>query len=255
MIMRLITSRLLPIIFLSIVVCLWELWIQISQTPSYLFPAPTGILQVVFQEKLMLVEEMIYTIVEALLGLLIGFVLAFTLGVVSSRFVLIEKTVMPIAILIKVTPIIAIAPLFAIWFGFGILPKILVVSVVTFFPILVNTVVGLRSVNPTTLLYFKSLSASEMEILWGLRLPSSVTYLFAALKVSIHLSIIGAVIAEWFGSSHGLGSLIMVSHGNLDMNTLFAAVIFLAVIGIGLTFLLGKLEHRLVRWQPQIESL
>jgi len=254
-IMRLITSRLLPIIFLSIVVCLWELWIQISQTPSYLFPAPSGILQAVFQEKLMLVEEMIYTVVEALLGLLIGFVFAFMLGVLSSRFLLIEKTVMPIAILIKVTPIIAIAPLFAIWFGFGILPKILVVAVVTFFPILVNTVVGLRSVNPTTLLYFQSLAASEMEILWGLRLPSSVTYLFAALKVTIPLSIIGAVIAEWFGSSHGLGSLIMVSHGNLDMNTLFAAVIFLAVIGIGLTFLIGKLEHRVARWQPQIESL
>ena len=114
---------------------------------------------------------------------------------------------------------------------------------------------GLRSVNPTTLLYFQSLAASEMEILWELRLPSSVTYLFAALKVTIPLSIIGAVIAEWFGSSHGLGSLIMVSHGNLDMNTLFAAVIFLAVIGIGLTFLIGKLEHRVARWQPQIESL
>ena len=98
MIMNLITSRLLPIIFLSILVCLWELWIQLSQTPSYLFPAPSGILQVVFQDKLMLVEEMSYTVIEALLGLLLGFVFAFTLGIVSSRFLLIEKTVMPIAI-------------------------------------------------------------------------------------------------------------------------------------------------------------
>ena len=254
MIMRLITSRLLPIIFLSILVCLWELWIQLSQTPSYLFPAPSGILQVVFQDKLMLVEEMSYTVIEALLGLLLGFVFAFTLGIVSSRFLLIEKTVMPIAILIKVTPIIAIAPLFAIWLGFGILPKILVVSVVTFFPILVNTVVGLRSVSPPTLLYMQSLAASEMQILWLLRIPSSITYIFAALKVAIPLSIIGAVIAEWFGSSHGLGSLIMVSHGNLDMNTLFAAIIFLAVIGIGLTFILGRMEHHVVRWQAQIDS-
>ena len=203
----------------------------------------------------MLVQEMLYTVIEALLGLFVGFVLAFTLGVVSSRFLLIEKMVMPIAILIKVTPIIAIAPLFAIWFGFGMLPKILVVSVVTFFPILVNTVVGLRSVNPTALLYFQSLAASEREILWGLRLPSAVTYLFAALKVSIPLSIIGAVIAEWFGSSHGLGSLIMVSHGNLDMNTLFAAVILLAVIGIALTFSIDRLERRVAHWQPQSESL
>ena len=203
----------------------------------------------------MLVEEMLYTVIEALLGLFVGFVLAFTLGVVSSRFLLIEKTVMPIAILIKVTPIIAIAPLFAIWFGFGMLPKILVVSVVTFFPILVNTVVGLRSVNPTALLYFQSLAASEREILWGLRFPSALTYLFAALKVSIPLSIIGAVIAEWFGSSHGLGSLIMVSHGNLDMNTLFAAVMLLAVIGIVLTFSIDRLERRVAHWQPQSESL
>ena len=134
------------------------------------------------------------------------------------------------------------------------LPKILVVSVVTFFPILVNTVVGLRSVNPTALLYFRSLAASEREILWGLRLPSAVTYLFAALKVSIPLSIIGAVIAEWFGSSHGLGSLIMVSHGNLDMNTLFAAVMLLAVIGIVLTFSIDRLERRVAHWQPQSES-
>jgi len=203
----------------------------------------------------MLVQEMLYTVIEALLGLFVGFVLAFTLGVVSSRFLLIEKTVMPIAILIKVTPIIAIAPLFAIWFGFGMLPKILVVSVVTFFPILVNTVVGLRSVNPTALLYFQSLAASEREILWELRLPSALTYLFAALKVSIPLSIIGAVIAEWFGSSHGLGSLIMVSHGNLDMNTLFAAVMLLAVIGIVLTFSIDRLERRVAHWQTQSESL
>ena len=252
---RLLTLRFMPLLFLLTIVLVWELGIRLSQTPAYMFPAPSGIFQVLFQEKLMLMQEMLYTLVEAIVGLLIGFLLAFSLGVVSSRFLLIEKTVMPIAILIKVTPIIAIAPLFAIWFGFGMLPKILVVSIVTFFPILVNTVVGLRSVNPTALLYFQSLDASETEILMVLCIPHSVTYLFAALKVSIPLSIIGAVIAEWFGSSKGLGNLIMVAHGNLDMDTLFAAVICLATIGIILTFFVSKLERRIAHWQPYVESL
>ena len=135
-----------------------------------------------------------------------------------------------------------------IWFGFGSFPKILIAALITFFPVLVNGMIGLRSVNPGALDFFHSLDASGREIFFKLRVPSSLPYLFAAFRISIPLSIIGAVVGEWFSGDRGLGSVIIVAHNDLLMPTLFSAVLTLAFIGISLTILVSYLEKRVLFW-------
>ncbi|MGH2603806.1 MAG: ABC transporter permease, partial [Dehalococcoidia bacterium] len=180
--------------------------------------------------------------------------LAFAVGVVLAHSRTIERSVLPWAIALKVTPIVAVAPMFTIWFGFGMLPKVLIAALITFFPVLINAITGLRAVNPGALDLLRSLNASPLEVFFKLRLPSALPYLFAALKVAVTLSLIGAVVAEWSGAGRGLGRVILLAHTNLDLPTLFAGVLVLASLGIALTAALSFAERRLLFWHESFQD-
>ena len=244
--------RLIPISLVLLILVIWQLVIQVGDVPVYLMPSPDRIFITLVTDFSSLIEDLAYTSIEAAGGLMVGVAVAVIVGLFSARFALVETTVMPLAVFVKVTPVLAIAPLFAIWFGFGFFPRFLIVAVVTFFPILVNTIAGLKSTSIPITEYFESLGVSKWEILMKIRIPYSLPYLFAALKVSIPLSIIGAVIGEWFGSSKGLGNLIMVSHGNLDTETLFACIFLLAMLGVIATAAVVIIERRLIFWHPSV---
>ena len=244
--------RLIPISLVLLILVIWQLVIQVGDVPVYLMPSPDRIFITLVTDSSSLIEDLAYTSIEAAGGLMVGVAVAIIVGLFSARFALVETTVMPLAVFVKVTPVLAIAPLFAIWFGFGFFPRFLIVAVVTFFPILVNTIAGLKSTSIPITEYFESLGVSKWEILMKIRIPYSLPYLFAALKVSIPLSIIGAVIGEWFGSSKGLGNLIMVSHGNLDTETLFACIFLLAMLGVIATAAGVIIERRLIFWHPSV---
>ena len=244
--------RLIPISLVLLILVIWQLVIQVGDVPVYLMPSPDRIFITLVTDSSSLIEDLAYTSIEAAGGLMVGVAVAIIVGLFSARFALVETPVMPLAVFVKVTPVLAIAPLFAIWFGFGFFPRFLIVAVVTFFPILVNTIAGLKSTSIPITEYFESLGVSKWEILMKIRIPYSLPYLFAALKVSIPLSIIGAVIGEWFGSSKGLGNLIMVSHGNLDTETLFACIFLLAMLGVIATAAVVIIERRLIFWHPSV---
>ena len=244
--------RLIPISLVLLILVIWQLVIQVGDVPVFLMPSPDRIFITLVTDSSSLIEDLAYTSIEAAGGLMVGVAVAIIVGLFSARFALVETTVMPLAVFVKVTPVLAIAPLFAIWFGFGFFPRFLIVAVVTFFPILVNTIAGLKSTSIPITEYFESLGVSKWEILMKIRIPYSLPYLFAALKVSIPLSIIGAVIGEWFGSSKGLGNLIMVSHGNLDTETLFACIFLLAMLGVIATAAVVIIERRLIFWHPSV---
>ena len=244
--------RLIPISLVLLILVIWQLVIQVGDVPVYLMPSPDRIFITLVTDSSSLIEDLAYTSIEAAGGLMVGVAVAIIVGLFSARFALVETTVMPLAVFVKVIPVLAIAPLFAIWFGFGFFPRFLIVAVVTFFPILVNTIAGLKSTSIPITEYFESLGVSKWEILMKIRIPYSLPYLFAALKVSIPLSIIGAVIGEWFGSSKGLGNLIMVSHGNLDTETLFACIFLLAMLGVIATAAVVMIERRLIFWHPSV---
>ena len=237
-----------PAIALVLAAIVWELWIQINDVPVYIVPPPSDVLSRLAGAPGFFAKEGAMTLSEALAGFVLGSAVALVGATLMSHSRFLERSLLPIAILVKVTPIVAIAPLFVIWFGFGMMPKVFIAGLISFFPVLVNGITGFRSVDPKTMDFLRSLKASEREIFFNLRLPSSLPYLFTAFRVAVPLAVIGAVVAEWFSADRGLGSVIIVAHSNLDMVTLFGAIFTLAIIGIGLTVVLSLIERKVLFW-------
>ena len=237
-----------PVVALTVVCVIWEVWTNVSNTPVYIVPAPSVVLSRLFGDLDFFIVHGLITLAEATGGFLLGTTVALVGATLMAHSRLIERSLYPLAILVKVTPIVAVAPLFVIWFGFGPIPKVLIAALITFFPVLVNGVTGFRSVDPGALDFLRSLHASRRQVFTLLRVPSATPYLFAAFRVAIPLSVIGAVVGEWFSADRGLGSVIIVAHSNLDMPTLFAAILVLSTLGIVLTVLTSVLERRALFW-------
>lgn len=233
---------------LAAVFGVWEAWVRLRDIKPYLVPAPSRVVERLYGDPWLFAHEGLKTLEGAMLGFAVGAGVAFALATIMAQGRFLERSIFPLAILVKVTPIVAIAPLLTIWFGFGLMPKVFIAALIVFFPIMVNALVGFRSVNPNALALLESLAASRIEVFLRLRLPSSLPYLFAAFRVSIPLSVIGAVVAEWFSGDRGLGSVIYIANNNLDMATAFAGVFTLALLGVGLFLLMTWVERRVLFW-------
>ena len=226
----------------------WELWVRVADVPEYIMPGPLVVLGRLVGDLGFFAKHGGITLLEAVGGFLLGSAVAISGAslMVHSRFL--ERSLIPLAVLVKVTPVVAVAPLFVIWFGFSPVPKVMIAAIITFFPVLVNALAGLKSVNPGALDFFRSLHASNREVFFMLRIPSALPYLFAAFRIAIPLSVIGAVVGEFFSGNSGLGSVVFVAHHNLDMPTSFSAILVLAFMGISLTILTSYIERRVLFW-------
>ncbi|HLF76826.1 MAG TPA: ABC transporter permease [Dehalococcoidia bacterium] len=236
------------VVGLAAVLLAWEGWVRLRDVKPYLVPAPSRVAERLYNDPWLYTEEGLKTLEGAMLGFALGAAVAFLLATIMAQARVLERSIFPLAILVKVTPMVAIAPLLTIWFGFGLLPKVFIAALIVFFPIMVNALIGFRSVNPNALALLESLAASRSEIFLRLRLPASLPYLFAAFRVSIPLSVIGAVVAEWFSGDRGLGSVIFIANNNLDMATAFAGVFTLAILGVALFLVTTWIERRVLFW-------
>ncbi|MGH9028204.1 MAG: ABC transporter permease [Acidimicrobiales bacterium] len=196
-------------------------------------------------------QDLLVTLQEAVVGAAFGMLAAFVLAVLMCQVRLLERALMPLAVLLNVTPVVAIAPGLVVAFGFGLTPKYVVTAVIVFFPFLVNSLIGLRSADPETRDVFTSLHASRREVLFRLRLPNSLPFLFAAARICMPLSLIGAVVAEFSapGRTGGLGSLIETSASLANLKAVYASVVVLALLGLALTLFVVLLQRRLLDWQ------
>ena len=237
----------LAIIALFLVV--WESAVRIWTLPVYLLPAPSRVFATLFANFSDFSLASLFTLGEALAGLALGMAAGVCLACLLILVPGIEDGVMTLAILVKSTPLVAIAPLLTLWLGFGVAPKIIITALLTFFPVLVNMLTGLQRVEPPLLDLFDSWHASRWEVFRHLRLPSSFPYLFAALKISAPLALIGAVVAEWTGASGGLGRTMWLAYANLNLPYLFAAIFILAVAGVVLYYLSVLAERKAIFWQ------
>ncbi|VAW32487.1 Hydroxymethylpyrimidine ABC transporter, transmembrane component [hydrothermal vent metagenome] len=232
-----------------LVLLLWETAVRLTDTPAYLFPTPTAVFSYLATHFTDLLLAGGVTLLEAVGGLILGTAVGLALAVLITFWQQLEQGVMSLAILIKSTPIIAIAPILTIWLGFGPAPKVIVTALLTFFPVLINALTGFRSLDVALLDWFHSLNATPQEIfVWG-RWPSARPYLFAALRVVAPLSLIGAVVAEWMGASSGLGRSMWLAYTNLNMPSLFAAVFILTGMSTAVYQIIVMLEKRLLFWQ------
>lgn len=238
-----------PLAVLVILLIVWEVYIAVRNIPLYIFPPPSAIFaELMERPEYFIVQNGAITFFEAVTGFFAGAITAILVAALMARSRWVERAFFPLALVIKATPLVVIAPLLIIWFGYGYTGKIIMAALICFFPILVNTIVGLRSVNATSLEFFESVSASEWEIFTKLRVPSSLPYVLAAFKISISLAVIGAIVAEWAGAGQGLGRVILLASNDFNQPAVFAGVLVLAVMGIGLTAIVSWLERRFLYW-------
>lgn len=238
------TAALLVGILLS-----WEAVVWFRQVPPFLLPAPSAVMWRWLADPAFFLAEGSVTLAEALGGLALGGGGALLLGLVMGRWRWLERALLPVAIVAKVTPIVIVAPLFVLWFGYGAWPRVLIAALLSFFPILIGAVSGLRAAPVAARDVFATLNATPIQEAWLLRLPAALPQLFAAVKVASTLALLGAVIAEWVGGDRGLGRAVLLANSNLDTTTALAGVATIAALGIALIGGLSFVERRLVFWQ------
>jgi NitT/TauT family transport system permease protein len=242
-----------PVLFLLALTIAWEVIVDVRHISKIILPRPSAIFLRLYQEPAyFFIDNGLITLYEAVAGFVIGAVVAIILAAIMARSRLIERTLFPLAIVVKATPIVVIAPLLVIWMGYSPGPKVVMASLICFFPILVNTIIGLRSVNPTALEFFQSVAASETEIFLRLRVPHSLPYVLSSFKTAASLSVIGAVVAEWAGAGQGLGRVVFLKAANLDQVAVFAGVFVLSGMGVLLTVIVGWFEKRLLYWHESV---
>jgi NitT/TauT family transport system permease protein len=232
---------------------LWEVSFKVLDVPLYTAPAPSNIWASLVDGvgSGLFVRNGLYTLAEALMGFACAAVAGLVLGslIAQSRFL--ERTLYPYLITIQTTPKVAIAPLFVIWFGFGMTSKVIMAGVIAFFPILVNVIAGLRSTDRQRIELMRSLRASRWQVFRMVQLPSAAPMIFAGMHVAIIFSVLGAIVGEFVGSRKGLGNLILQMNTNLDTAGVFAALVCLSAMGITLHLLMHALQRKVLFWAEQ----
>ncbi len=237
-----------PLLFAIAVLAAWQLYVVISGVKATSLPAPTEVARALWSDRQLLISNAWTTVTEIVLGYLLALILGVGLAIAVSMSRFAERAVYPWLVVSQTVPIPAIAPVFVIWTGFDIRPKLIVIALVTFFPIAVNTVDGLASTDPELLDLLRTFGASRWRRFRLARLPAAMPFIFSGLKVAAALAVIGAVFAEWVGSSAGLGYLILTYNNQAMTAEVFAAVAVLSLIGIALFLLVAALERLALPW-------
>jgi NitT/TauT family transport system permease protein len=229
--------------FYAIVLVIWEAASRAGVIKEYLLPGPSLILAAMIDSWPDLVANSLTTLQEIILGFAIGSIIGFLLGIgiVYSRFL--EQVIYPLVLMTQAVPKLAIAPLFIVWFGVGLMPTIAITALICLFPVLVNTVVGLRSVDPRLLQLMHSVSASGWQIFWMVRLPTAMPSIFAGLEIGVTLAVVGAIVGEWVGADAGLGYQILIANSQLQTANMFGALVAITAISAGLFIALKVIER------------
>ena len=226
----------------------WEAYVRVFDVQRWMLPPPSTIATTIGEDLAMLSRHTWVTLEEVL----IGFSLALAGGVLLASAIALSRTlqraIYPFVIAAPTIPWLVVAPLFIIWFGHGLTPKVIVVALIAFFPIVVTTVDGLKSVDPDTVNLMRTLGASRWQIFLKVQAPSSLPFLFSGIKVAMAVSVIGAVVGEWVGASEGLGYLMIRSKAQFLTERVFASIVILAAMGIALFMLVGLVERLAIPW-------
>jgi NitT/TauT family transport system permease protein len=245
---------LLPIGVVAGLIIVWQLACTVFRIPTYIIPSPVEVWGSLSGNWAMLMQNMWPTLIESVLGFLLGNLVAILLAVLFVHWKLAERALMPVAVFIRTIPIVAVAPVLVIMFGQGYTPKILIAALISFFPTLVNMVKGLESVDNQSIELLRVLSASRNEVFWKVRVYASLPYLFASLKIAAGNSVIGAIVAEWIGSQEGLGYLIIQATYNFNTPLLYATMTVASVMAVLFFGLIGLLERLIVTWEAEVKA-
>lgn len=245
---RRVVGWLLPLLTFVVIVLLWQLVVALFNIPAYVVPSPTQIPGAFSSNWAGILAATRSTLIESLLGFLIAAITAVPLALAITTVKILDKTLYPLLIVIQTIPKIALGPLFVIWFGFGLLPKVALVFLLTFFPILVSSATGFKALDVKLLYLMRSMGASRTQIVTKLRIPEALPQIFGGLEVGIVLSTTAALVAEFIGSNSGLGYLLLQSQGQLETPLVFAIIVIISAMGVVFAGALLLIKRMLMPW-------
>jgi NitT/TauT family transport system permease protein len=237
-----------PTAALVVLVLAWWGLTSARLIAPYLVPSPGSTVGSVVSQRGYFWQNTWITTYETLLGFIVAIAVGIAAAVVMVYSSAVEKTMYPLLLFAQVIPKIAIAPLFVVWLGFGLTPKIVVAVLMAFFPVVISMVTGLKSIDPEMLQLSSTMGAAAGQTFWKIRLPASLPYLFSGLKVAATMAVTGAVVGEFVGANAGLGYVILQANGNLDTPVLFAGLLIMSLLGVLLFAVVELVEHLVLPW-------
>jgi NitT/TauT family transport system permease protein len=236
-----------PCLSLFLCLAIWEAAVRYFAVPVYLLPAPSVIAHKLVVSYPLFLEATMHSVI----AIVVGFALAVLVGIPAATLMIysewFRRSVYPILLTAQVLPKVALAPLFIVWFGFGLLPKVLMTFLISFFPIVIDSLTGLNSVRPESLMLIRSMGGTRWQSFWKVRLPGALPSMFGGFKVAITFAVVGTIVAEFVGSDNGLGYILVLARGNLDTVTVFAAILWLIAVGFLFYFAVEMAEWLCIR--------
>jgi NitT/TauT family transport system permease protein len=242
-----------PLILSAVVLILWEAVIRLFEVPNFVLPAPTAIFESLVANWADLAVAARATAYEVLFGFVLAAVVGVVLALLIVRFERFGRALYPLIVLFQNVPKVALAPIFILWFGYDLAPKVVLIVVIAFFPVAIDMLAGLQSVEPPFVSLMRSVGATNGKILLRVRIPHSLPHLMAGLKVAVTFSVIGAIVGEFAGANQGLGYVIQFASTQLDTPLIFAALIVVSVLGLAFYYIVEIAERILVPWAPKYD--
>lgn len=248
-----IKNRIWPLLAICVLLGIWQFVSGTGIVEKYLLPSPLDVVKAFIGEFPMLMDNAKVTMIEALLGLGAGILVGFLFAVLMDRFEKLYQAFYPIIVLTQTIPTVAIAPLLVLWFGYEMLPKVILVIVATFFPITVSLLNGFRAADKDTINLMRSMGASNMQIFWYVKFPESLEQFFASLRISVSYAVVGAVISEWLGGFSGLGVYMTRVKKSFSFDKMFAVIFLISAISLLLMWIVDVLQRKCMPWKENDE--
>lgn len=234
---------------ITFLIILWQLLAQFEIVPKYLLPSPVDVVRAFIGDFPLILSHAKFTLTEAFLGLSIGVLLGFVLAILMDIFPLLKKMVYPLLIITQTVPTVAIAPLLVLWLGYDMTPKIVLVIITSFFPIVISMLDGFSSVDKDSLNLLRAMGANKIDIYRHVKLPATLPNFFSSLRISLSYAIVGAVVAEWLGGFEGLGVYMTRVRKSYSFDKMFAVIFVISFLSIFLMFLLKILENKIIKYK------
>lgn len=248
-------SRVLPALVLSLLsLALWEAAIHLLAVSEFVLPAPSAIAVALFQQWHALLDAALVTAVEVFVGFLLAAAVGAAIALLIARFRLLGQALYPLIVFFQTVPKVALAPIFILWFGYDLMPKVVLILVIAFFPVTLNMLAGLQSVDPSLIALMRSVGARSTEILLRVQVPHALPQLMAGLKIAITFSVIGAIVGEFAGASAGLGYVIQFASTQLETPLVFAALVVVSILGVAFYYVVEIAERLVVPWAPRLDA-
>lgn len=243
-----------PVVFIGFLLVVWEYTVKLKSIPEWILPGPVRIMRALVENAPVIAKHAQSTLLECLAGFIVAILFSFIVAFLMDEISLFKKAVYPLIVASQTIPIVSVAPLFIIWFGYGILPKIIVVVLVCFFPIAISLLSGLAAVDSDYLELFRSMQATRLNIYRMVKLPLAMPAFFSGLKISAAYSVMGAVIGEWLGAKQGLGTYMTLSQRSFQVDRVFAAILAVTVLSAALFALVSFIERIVIPWNRLSEK-